>query len=179
MERNSLTLSLSLSLSLTVRIVYCSWEILQIAFGVISKLRYVSICLWANTGVLMCGSPLQKVTYDFVLTSPACLLRLNCMVFHIEVKWPYSSCFVWCCFRVLLQKHVAFWCGSYMAISTSVRLVSRWCSYTEEATRLQLQINPVLFYQSSYFHMIKSRSNFCDERVFIMNIFIYLIFPAS
>ena len=41
----------------------------------------------------------EYVTYEFVSTSPACLVRQTWIVFVTGGKWPYSCCFVGCCLQ--------------------------------------------------------------------------------
>ena len=45
---------------------------------------------------LMTSSPLLQQW-------PACLVRLTWIVFVMGVRWPYSCCFVGCCFQDLLN----------------------------------------------------------------------------
>ena len=45
----------------------------------------------------MWKGPQEYVTYEFALTSPACLVRLTWIVFVMGGQWPKSCCFVSCC----------------------------------------------------------------------------------
>ena len=99
----SLTFSLSLHLSL-----------LYIAASRSSRLHPVSTqtcCRWVLVGqptlARLCKG-FHWITSFMISTlllekGPACLVRLICIVLEMGDKWPYSCCFVRCCFQDLLN----------------------------------------------------------------------------
>ena len=67
---------------------------------------YLYICWSANPGVSMCWSPKENFINDFITACPACFVPLTGMVGMVCMlgsKWPYSYCFVRCCFRDLFK----------------------------------------------------------------------------
>ena len=70
-------------------------------------------CWSANTGVSMCRSPLENI----VLTSSA-VPSISWMVCEMRSKWPYSCCFVGCCFYDFFK--TASLCSSHLDFSLSV-----------------------------------------------------------
>ena len=70
-----------------------------------SELMNISLCWLANAGVSMSRSP-ENITCKLVLASSivpsmSCLSYLDC--FEMGGKWPYSCCFVGCCFQDLFK----------------------------------------------------------------------------
>ena len=66
----------------------------------------VSLRWLANTDLSMCSSPWENIVYEFVLTSTAAVPSMSCsswLIFEIVGKWPYSCCFVGCCFQDLFK----------------------------------------------------------------------------
>ena len=79
-----------------------------IAFGRSSGLHHVSshsCCMYVRAGRPAFAWPYAGVHRSTSLMSsslllqqcPACLVHLNCIVFVIGGKWPYSWCLVGCC----------------------------------------------------------------------------------
>ena len=69
----------------------------------VSAQIYVSTCWLANTGTSMYMSPLENITYEFVLTFLAYLFCLTWMPCEVRVKWPYKCYFVVYCFQDLFK----------------------------------------------------------------------------
>ena len=69
--------------------------------------------------------------------------------------WPYSCCFVECCFQDLFK--AACLSSFHLAFSPSIFLGFKWCNRTVVLTQLQLRI-PIIFYQKSDYHMIDNQS---------------------
>ena len=65
---------------------------------------YVSLFWLTNIDMTMCKSPLENITNEFILTSPAYLIHLIWRVCETESKWQYSCCFVGCCKQDLFKK---------------------------------------------------------------------------
>ena len=69
---------------------------------------------------------------------PTCFVRLTWMVCQMWGKWPYSCCFVGCCFQDLFTQLTAFWWSSYLAFFStrfvSVRLVHPYKSMDTRTT---------------------------------------------
>ena len=112
LARISLTLSLSSHTSLS-----------SITPGRSSRLHCVSIqsrfssCWSANTNTSVWrGGHRRTSLMSLSLQYPACLVRLIWKVLEIGGRWPYSCCFLGCCFpglfsiahSILLQFHLAF-----------------------------------------------------------------------
>ena len=101
----------------------------SIAFGRSSGLHPVSAqscCILFRAGRPAFARPCAGVHRSISLTSssillqqcPACLVRLIMIVFVIGGRWPYSCCFVGCCFQDLFN----------IACSILVRLPSSFLS---------------------------------------------------
>ena len=97
-HHHHVTLSARISLTLS-----CHPSLSSIASGIGTELFYVgsswSSCLCSS----MWGGPHEYVTYEYVPTCPACLIRLTWIVFVMDCKWPYSGCFVGCCLHDLFN----------------------------------------------------------------------------
>ena len=92
---------------------------------------------------------------------PACLVRLNWMVCKMGVKWPYSCCFVVCCFQDLFKYHfcvvpiqLLFFFFFLSKPVVGIQVLQPYCS-TDMATTWKKSI---LFYQRSNFHVIDNVS---------------------
>ena len=106
----------------------------------------VSSCWLANTGMFICQCPLKNIANEFIFASPevSYMSRSSWMVCEIGGKWPYSCCFVGCCFqnlfktvcsifvsfpsshfsmRFTLSKHLVIKCPSYVISSITTRLL--------------------------------------------------------
>ena len=67
-----------------------------------TELLYVGLSWSPCLSSAMWRSPLEYITYELVPTSPA----VSCMSgsssfysFRVDGRWPYSCCFVGCCFQ--------------------------------------------------------------------------------
>ena len=91
----------------------------------LSPCRAVVSSYWsANTGITMWRGPLENVTYKFVFASPAIPHVLFVLALEMGRKWPYSCCFVGCCFQdlfnitrsILVQFPSNFFCMRFVSI---------------------------------------------------------------
>ena len=57
----------------------------------------------SNTYSSVWRSPQENVAYGPALTSPAYLVRLIWIILEMGDRWPYSFCFVGCCFQDLFN----------------------------------------------------------------------------
>ena len=89
--------------------------------------------------------------------SPACLVRLSWMTHAMGSKWPYSCCFVGCCFLDFFKTARRILVSSTSIFFPSVSLTSKWCIYTVVPTRSQLGRNHILTERHN-FRMINSLS---------------------
>ena len=92
----------------------------------------------------------KKVTYEIVLTLPACLARLTWMIYEIGGKWPYS------CFFGLNRRHQ----GIFLVLPFLMRRVS--ILYTFE---YKIRHNIVLLYSHLHHHSASQRHNIKDRRM--------------
>ena len=77
-----------------------------------------SCCMYVQTGRPACARPCKGVHRSTSLMStslllqqcPACLVRLTLIVFVMEGRWPYCSCFVGCCSRTCTILLVQYSC---------------------------------------------------------------------
>ena len=92
----------------------CSLSLSIIAFGKSSRRLSVFIYSWwmyVSIGrpalVCPCVGVHEKISLmnsSLLLQQlPACLARLTWIVCEMGGKWPYSHCFVWCCFQDLFK----------------------------------------------------------------------------
>ena len=89
-----------------VSIIHRSQEVFKAKFRIGIELSYIgsswSSCLCSS----MWRGPLEYITYEFVLTSPAvsCMSGLSKLdSFCDGVRWLYSCCFVGCCVQYLFN----------------------------------------------------------------------------
>ena len=95
------------SISPSILISYQSWQIFYTLNSVFTKLWNVSF--FAGGPTLIC--PFVRIHRRKSLMSlslvslqyPVCLVNLIWMVCEIRGKWPYSCCYVRCCFQDLFQ----------------------------------------------------------------------------
>ena len=135
----------------------------SIASGRSSRLHpeRVEISWSANICMFVWRGAFEKVAYEFVLLQqrPACLVRLIWMVLEMGGRWPYSCCFVGCCFQDLFN--IAFSIlVQFPSSFFSLRLVSihmvhpySWIDTTAAWKKLRLILS-----NRSYFHMIDNLS---------------------
>ena len=74
---------------------------------------------------------------------PACFVNLDRTFCATGGKWPYSSCFVECCFWDLFKTLYSFIVLSPPCFSLDVSLKTNWCNHTVVLTRLLLGRIPV------------------------------------
>ena len=86
---------------------------------------------------------------------PACLVRLIWIVLKIGGMWPYSCCFVGCCYENLLNITCSILLQSRLAFSLYGLSASMWCIHIVELTRplLGKKFHFILSDKSD-FHMI-------------------------
>ena len=135
-----------------------------IALGKSSKLHCVcielmniSFCLSDNTGVSMCRNQLDNITYEFVFISPV-LTCLTWIVFEMEGIWPYSCCFVGCCFKDFFKTACSILVSFPSIFSPGVSLKSKWCNHTIVLIWLQLERIPIkllTFLYLYFFHNLE------------------------
>ena len=82
--------------------------LLAILLGCILCLHKVDVspCWSANIGTSTYRNPLVNVAYEFVLSpqqSPTCLVCFTREFCEMGDRWPYSRCFVVCCFQDLFR----------------------------------------------------------------------------
>ena len=75
------------------------WQVFQTTSCVRTELLLVGSCWSAKNSTSMWGGRLENLLQQ----CPACLVRFILMVLVIGVKWPYSCCFVRCCFQDLFN----------------------------------------------------------------------------
>ena len=114
-----------------VSIVHCSGEVFKATSCIGTELLYVGSSWLSCLCLSMWRSPQEYVAYEFVLTSPAvsaCLVHLTWIVF-MGGRWPYSCCFVECCFQDLFKQLAAFLCNCRQTFSLYILLSSTWWIY--------------------------------------------------
>ena len=79
---------------------------------------------------------------------PACLIWMVC---KMRGKWPYSCCFVRCCFQDIFN--AASLCSSHLPFSPGVTRKSKCCDPTVVLTWLQLRRISILFYRRNQIFM--------------------------
>ena len=78
----------------------------------------VSLCWSANTGVSMCWSPLENVTYEFVLTFPAAPFMPCSSYLDGLWGWWHTTAILWVfSFKICSKQHVAFVSSSCLVFS--------------------------------------------------------------
>ena len=84
-------------------IIHCPREVFCAASSILAQL--VNVGPWWATyiSMSMCCLRQENVTYELVLASPACLVRLTLIVCEIGGRWPYSCILVECCFHDLFK----------------------------------------------------------------------------
>ena len=90
-------------LSPPLPIVHCFWQFLRATSSIGTELLYVCSSWSSCLCLSMWRGPQEYITYELVPTSPACLVRLILIVFMMDGRWPYSSCFVGCCLQDLFN----------------------------------------------------------------------------
>ena len=60
-------------------------------------------CRSTITGISLGRTPSKNVTYEFILSSPACIASLTWMFREMGGKWPYICFFIKYCFQDLLK----------------------------------------------------------------------------
>ena len=133
------------SLLLSVPISHWSWQVLYLISSNCIKLMNVRFCWLVNTGVSMCNSPLEDITYEFVLASPAVpnISYLSYLDGLWDRKWPHSCHFVGSCFQNL---------SNYLLFSfsfpppPSISLESKWGNHTVQLLFFFFFLNFFFFY---------------------------------
>ena len=87
----------------------------HLAPAVHTDMMNVSFCWLASTGMSMCRSPLENITFEFILTSPACLSHLRWFV-----RWHVSICTATVLWGAASRIFSALLCSSYIAFSLSI-----------------------------------------------------------
>ena len=114
----------------------------------------VNLCWSAITGVSICRSPSENVSYEFVLTSPVVLSMSRSSYFKgLWDERQVTAQLLFC--DVLLP---AFLCRSHVAWCLSVSLESTWCNHTIVLIRPQLGKTNFLLSERSDFPMIDNLS---------------------
>ena len=124
--------------------------LLLTAPSVCTESMIISLCWSANTGVSMFRSPLENITYEFVLTSSA-VTNMFCstwIVFKMGSKWPI---FVECFFFFNTKQHASSFISRY---SVKVRVVQPYNS-TDTAT-VWKNSRFILSWRSDFYIVIKS-----------------------
>ena len=85
-----------------------------------TELLYVGYCLSSCLCSSMWRGPQEYVTYEFVSTSPACLVRLTWIVFVMGGRWPISCCFESAASRTCSILLAAFLCSCHQAFSSYI-----------------------------------------------------------
>ena len=104
--------------------------------------------LVVNTCMSVWRGSLKDIAYVFVFTSPA-MSHISCSSylngFRDGDRWPYSCCFVGCCFLDFSIQLITFLWDSRLAFSRYAKSASMWCIYLVMWTRTLLGENCVLF----------------------------------
>ena len=106
-----------------VSIVHRSREVFQAISCIGTELLYIGSSWSSYLCLSMWRGPPEYVVYEFILTSPACLVRLTWIVFVMGGRWPYNCYFV----RCYLQDLFSIACSIFVLLPFcffSVRLVS-------------------------------------------------------
>ena len=110
------------SLLLSVPISHHSWKALKMASSFCTELMNVSFCCLYYPVVSMSRSPLENITYEFILTFPtkpsmSCSSWIICEMGDIQ---PYSQCFEGCSFQDLFRmahiSHQAFFFRHFIKV---------------------------------------------------------------
>ena len=104
--------------------------------------------VFARTSHMNSSLPIQQC--------PACLVHLIWIVLQIGGRWPYSCCFVGCCFQDLFI--IAFLCSFRLAFSLYVLSVSMWCIYRVVLMQLLLGRKCFILLDSLDFYMMDNLS---------------------
>ena len=109
------------SLSPLLPVVHHFWLVLRAISRILTELLYVS----SRWSPCLCSAMCRVHRRTSLMSSslllqqcPACLVRLTWIVFMMGGRWPYSCCFVECCFQDLFK----------IALSILVYVASRTCS---------------------------------------------------
>ena len=138
-------------------------SLLSIAFGKSFTLYPVSIqsCLASRPTPTLPydGGPQENTNYEFDFTplvGLACLVRLVWMIWEMGGRWPYSCCFVGCCFqdlfsivRIILGQLLS----SFSKCKVSVHVVHLYCSIDMTVALKKLHF---ILSDRSDFHMTDS-----------------------
>ena len=90
-------------LSPSIFIIHRSREVFLVTFSISIELLYIG-SRWSFKLCLSMWRDLQKyIAYEFDLTSPAVSGSSYLDGFHDGCWWPYSCCFVGCCFQDLFN----------------------------------------------------------------------------
>ena len=133
-------------LSPPVSIVHRSHEVFKATSCIRTGLLYIDSSWSFYLCPFLCRGPQKYVTYEFVLISPAVSGMSdssNLDSFRDGCRWPYSCCFVGCCF--FCNCHQAF--SAYYILSISLKMttdngkrlgvkgVSSWCNGQRDGQR--------------------------------------------
>ena len=111
----------------------------------------------ASTGASM--YPLEKFTYEVVLTSTEFLAR------EMEIKWSYSFCFVGFCFQYLFKNAYSIIVSSHLDFSSGVLLVQVVQLYNSTDTAQDWKVNTFIKIKFCYRHTFLDVTFWIDVRL--------------
>ena len=119
----------------------------------------VSSCWLANTGMFICQCPLKNIANEFIFVSSeeSYVSCSSWMVFEIGGKWPYSCCFVGCCFQNLFKTACSI-LVLFLSSLFSIHLANNHTvhPYNSTNTFIAWKKSHFILSNSSDFHMINN-----------------------